>query len=73
MSYRYGSSILDIKWHRTLNYEQPMLITSDNHVVRIWDPETVEEFAPTLIFHINSSTVFLQIDLYPLVMLIFIH
>ncbi|KAG4991892.1 hypothetical protein JHK87_025349 [Glycine soja] len=62
----YGSSILDIKWHHTLNYEQPMLITSDNHVVRIWDPETVEEFAPTLIFHINSSTVFLQIDLYPL-------
>ncbi|KAG5007492.1 hypothetical protein JHK85_026034 [Glycine max] len=59
----YGSSILDIKWHHTLNYEQPMLITSDNHVVRIWDPETVEEFAPTLIFHINSSTVFLQIDL----------
>ncbi|KAL2626174.1 hypothetical protein AAZV13_07G096200 [Glycine max] len=38
----YGSSILDIKWHRTLNYEQPMLITSDNHVVRIWDPETGE-------------------------------
>ncbi|KAL9324396.1 hypothetical protein ACSQ67_009253 [Phaseolus vulgaris] len=38
----YGSSILDIKWHRTLNYEQPMLITSDNHVVRIWDPQTGE-------------------------------
>lgn len=38
----YGSSILDIKWHRTLNYEKPMLITSDNHVVRIWDPETGE-------------------------------
>ncbi|CAJ1952162.1 unnamed protein product [Sphenostylis stenocarpa] len=38
----YGSSILDIKWHRTLNYEQPMLITSDSHVVRIWDPETGE-------------------------------
>ncbi|BAU02650.1 uncharacterized protein HKW66_Vig0121780 [Vigna angularis] len=38
----YDSSILDIKWHRTLNYEQPMLITSDNHVVRIWDPQTGE-------------------------------
>ncbi|CAL0317099.1 unnamed protein product [Lupinus luteus] len=38
----YGSPILDIKWHRTLNYEQPMLISSDNHVVRIWNPETGE-------------------------------
>ncbi|KAJ7972134.1 Nucleolar protein 10 [Quillaja saponaria] len=38
----YGSPILDIKWHRTLNYEQPKLITSDNHVVRIWDPATGE-------------------------------
>ncbi|GMY19372.1 nucleolar protein 10 [Fagus crenata] len=38
----YGSPILDIKWHRTLNSEQPKLITSDKHVVRIWDPETGE-------------------------------
>ncbi|XP_058779910.1 uncharacterized protein LOC131653671 [Vicia villosa] len=38
----YGSPILDIKWHRTLNFERPMLITSDNHVVRIWDPDTGE-------------------------------
>ncbi|KAI4348607.1 hypothetical protein L6164_009314 [Bauhinia variegata] len=38
----YGSPILDIKWHRTLNYEEPKLITSDNHVVRIWDPKTGE-------------------------------
>ncbi|KAF7804019.1 nucleolar protein 10 [Senna tora] len=38
----YGSAILDIKWHRTLNYDRPKLITSDNHVVRIWDPETGE-------------------------------
>ncbi|KAK7362226.1 hypothetical protein VNO77_04334 [Canavalia gladiata] len=38
----YGSSILDIKWHHTLNYEKPMLITSGNHVDRIWDPETGE-------------------------------
>ncbi|KAB1222200.1 Nucleolar protein 10 [Morella rubra] len=38
----YGSPILDIKWHRTLNSEQPKLITTDSHVVRIWDPETGE-------------------------------
>lgn len=38
---RYGSAILDIKWHRTLNSENPKLISTDNHVVRIWDPETV--------------------------------
>ncbi|KAL4644129.1 hypothetical protein ACB098_02G120800 [Castanea mollissima] len=38
----YGSPILDIKWHRTLNSEHPKLISTDNHVVRIWDPETGE-------------------------------
>ncbi|XP_024029334.1 nucleolar protein 10 isoform X2 [Morus notabilis] len=38
----YDSPILDIKWHRTLNSQQPKLITSDNHIVRIWDPETGE-------------------------------
>ncbi|KAL5546575.1 hypothetical protein UlMin_006262 [Ulmus minor] len=38
----YDSPILDIKWHRTLNCEQPKLITTDNHIVRIWDPETGE-------------------------------
>eukprot|EP00257_Ricinus_communis_P005506 XP_002519773.2 nucleolar protein 10 [Ricinus communis] len=36
----YGSPILDIKWHRTLNSERDKLITTDTHVVRIWDPET---------------------------------
>ncbi|OVA14142.1 hypothetical protein BVC80_1787g234 [Macleaya cordata] len=36
----YGSPILDIKWHQTLNSERPKLITTDNHIVRIWDPET---------------------------------
>ncbi|KAJ8760078.1 hypothetical protein K2173_010934 [Erythroxylum novogranatense] len=36
----YGSPILDIKWHRTLNSDQQKLITTDNHIVRIWDPET---------------------------------
>lgn len=47
--HRYGSSILDIKWHRTMNFERAMLITSDNHVVRIWDPDTVGQLVPALI------------------------
>ncbi|GAV56912.1 NUC153 domain-containing protein [Cephalotus follicularis] len=38
----YGSSILDIKWHCTPNSEQPKLITTDNHIVKIWDPDTGE-------------------------------
>lgn len=38
----YGSPILNIKWHQTLNSERAKLITTDNHVVRIWDPETGE-------------------------------
>ncbi|GMH01582.1 hypothetical protein Nepgr_003421 [Nepenthes gracilis] len=38
----YGSAILDIKWHHSLNSERPKLITTDNHIVRIWDPETGE-------------------------------
>ncbi|KAF5201558.1 Nucleolar protein [Thalictrum thalictroides] len=36
----YGSPILDIKWHQTLNSGRPKLITTDNHIVRVWDPET---------------------------------
>uniref|UniRef100_A0A803KXH6 Nucleolar protein 10 n=1 Tax=Chenopodium quinoa TaxID=63459 RepID=A0A803KXH6_CHEQI len=44
----YGSPILDIKWHRTLNSEHPKLISTDNHIVRIWDPETVS------FFHLNT-------------------
>ncbi|KAI3925811.1 hypothetical protein MKX01_003370 [Papaver californicum] len=36
----YGSPILDIKWHQTLNSEGTKLITTDSHIVRIWDPET---------------------------------
>ncbi|XP_058084705.1 uncharacterized protein LOC131232471 [Magnolia sinica] len=35
----YGSPILDIKWHQTLNSARPKMITADNHIVRIWDPE----------------------------------
>ncbi|KAL9273138.1 Nucleolar protein 10-like protein [Drosera capensis] len=38
----YGSPILDIKWHHTLNSEKPKLITTDKHIVRIWDPESGE-------------------------------
>ena len=42
---RYGSKILDIKWHQTLNSARPKMITADNHIVRIWDPETVRDFS----------------------------
>ncbi|CAN1238163.1 Nucleolar protein 10 [Linum grandiflorum] len=38
----YGSRILDIKWHHSLNSEGRKLITTDSHIVRIWDPETGE-------------------------------
>jgi hypothetical protein len=43
---RNDSPILDIKWHRTLNSEQPKLIATNKNVVRIWDPETVRSFPP---------------------------
>ncbi|XP_017247710.1 uncharacterized protein LOC108218998 isoform X2 [Daucus carota subsp. sativus] len=36
----YGSPILNIKWHQTINSERSKLITTDKHIVRIWDPET---------------------------------
>ncbi|PKA58535.1 hypothetical protein AXF42_Ash008822 [Apostasia shenzhenica] len=36
----YGSPILNIKWHQTLNSAEPKLITSDCHIVRVWDPNT---------------------------------
>ncbi|KAH6789030.1 embryo sac development arrest 7 [Perilla frutescens var. frutescens] len=38
----YGSPILNIKWQKTLNSEQSKLITTDKHIVRIWDPVTGE-------------------------------
>ncbi|KAL3534586.1 hypothetical protein ACH5RR_003047 [Cinchona calisaya] len=38
----YGSPILSIKWHKTLNSDKPKLITADKHIVRLWDPETGE-------------------------------
>ncbi|KAL9256576.1 Nucleolar protein 10-like protein [Drosera capensis] len=37
---KYGSPILDIKWHQTLSSEKPKLITTGKHIVRIWDPES---------------------------------
>ncbi|KAJ6749644.1 hypothetical protein OIU85_000293 [Salix viminalis] len=67
----YGSAILDIKWHRTLNSERQMLMTTDKHVVRIWDPETgdgmtsIEPTAGTIndicVFS-NSGLMFLALD-----------
>lgn len=36
----YGSPILNIKWHQTLNSTEPKLITADKHIVRVWDPNT---------------------------------
>ncbi|KAJ0255427.1 Embryo sac development arrest 7 [Hirschfeldia incana] len=38
----YESPILSIKWQRTINTQEPKLITTDNHIVRIWDPNTGE-------------------------------
>ncbi|KAL5726504.1 hypothetical protein ACHQM5_009543 [Ranunculus cassubicifolius] len=36
----YESKILDIKWHQSPNSERPKLITTDQRIVRVWDPET---------------------------------
>lgn len=47
---RYGSPILSIKWHQTLNSTEPKLITADKHTVRVWDPNTV------------SSSIFLSLE-----------
>lgn len=56
---RYGSPILNIKWHQTLNSERPKLITSDKHIVRIWDPETVWKFYFSFkIFHLLFSLIY---------------
>lgn len=40
VKHKYESPILDIKWHNTPNFERPKLITTDNRIVKIWDPET---------------------------------
>ncbi|XP_075512811.1 uncharacterized protein LOC142548404 [Primulina tabacum] len=58
----YGSPILNIRWHKTLNSEQAKLITTDKHIVRIWDPETGEgmtSIEPTA-GKINDTCVFSQ-------------
>nr|GEX06627.1 hypothetical protein [Tanacetum cinerariifolium] len=34
------SPIINIKWHKTLNIKRPKLITTDQHIVSIWDLET---------------------------------
>lgn len=39
--YRYGSPILNIKWHQTLNSAESKVISADKRIVRIWDPSTV--------------------------------
>uniref|UniRef100_A0A0D9WLA9 Uncharacterized protein n=1 Tax=Leersia perrieri TaxID=77586 RepID=A0A0D9WLA9_9ORYZ len=36
----YGSPILNIKWHQTLNSTESKLISADKHIVRVWDPNT---------------------------------
>ncbi|CAL9782433.1 unnamed protein product [Musa acuminata subsp. burmannicoides] len=38
----YGSPILNIKWHQTLNSAEPKIISADSHIVRVWDPNTGE-------------------------------
>lgn len=52
-SCRYDSPILDIKWHSTLNSEKPKMITTDKHVVRIWDPDTVRYLSIASVFTVN--------------------
>lgn len=47
--FRYGSPILNIKWHQTLNSTEPKLITADKHIVRVWDPNTVSSFLSILL------------------------
>ncbi|KAF3788508.1 Nucleolar protein 10 [Nymphaea thermarum] len=41
----YGTPILDIKWHQTLNTGRPKMITTDKQIVRIWDPESGDVMA----------------------------
>lgn len=53
--YRYGSPILNIKWHQTLNSAESKVISADSRIVRIWDPNTVRlillEKNKLLIYH----------------------
>lgn len=36
----YGSPVMDIKWHESVSTAAKNLITSDSHIVRIWNPQT---------------------------------
>lgn len=36
----YGSPILKIKWHQTLNSAEPKVVSADRHIVRVWNPNT---------------------------------
>ncbi|KAM7272035.1 hypothetical protein ACFE04_031249 [Oxalis oulophora] len=67
----YGTPIIDIKWHRTLNSERPKLITTDNRIVRVWDPDTGDSMTsiePTggtindICVFKNSGLLFLALD-----------
>ncbi|KAG6486531.1 hypothetical protein ZIOFF_055107 [Zingiber officinale] len=50
----YGSPILDIKWHQTLNSAESKVISADSRIVRIWDPNTGENMTS---IEPNSGTI----------------
>ncbi|KAG2324899.1 hypothetical protein Bca52824_007627 [Brassica carinata] len=52
----YESPILSIKWQRTINTQETKLITTDKHIVRIWDPNTVC-FHGVMLLALNSSLI----------------
>lgn len=57
---RYGSPIVDIKWHESVSNASKHLVTADSHVVRIWDPQTVSTDPPfTLLFSVQEKWFFL--------------
>ncbi|MCO5576347.1 hypothetical protein L7F22_030156 [Adiantum nelumboides] len=41
---RYGTPIVDIKWHESLSSTRKHIISADSHVVRIWDPDLGDAF-----------------------------
>jgi hypothetical protein len=55
-SVRYGSPIMDIKWHESVSTASKNLITSDSHIVRIWNPQTVSDI---LLYLYNFIELFL--------------
>ncbi|URD82642.1 NUC153 domain [Musa troglodytarum] len=38
----YGSPILNVKWHQTLNSAEPKIISAESHIVRVWNPNMGE-------------------------------